>query len=142
MEQRVSMITLGVSDLARARAFYEGLGWFALPSESDQIVFFDLNGVIVGLFGGEALDADMGRQNPTNGRIALAYNVRSRDEVQPILDQAERLGGSVLKPGEDVFWGGHSGYFADPDGHAWEVAHNPFWQILEDGRIKPEPPAC
>ena len=98
MEQRISMITLGVSNLARARAFYEGMGWSALPSESDQIVFFDLNGVIVGLFGGEALDADMGRQNPTNGRIALAYNVRSRDEVQPILDQAAQLAGLCSNP--------------------------------------------
>lgn len=141
MEQRISMITLGVSDLHRSRAFYEAMGWTPLPAESDKIVFFDLGGLIFGLFGAEDLDADMARPNAQNGRTALAYNVRNKSEVAEILSRVESAGGTILKPAEDVFWGGHSGYFADPDGHAFEVAHNPYWTVMADGRINPKPPA-
>jgi len=135
MEQRVSLITLGVADTARSRAFYEALGWKA-AFENEEVVFFQLNGIVLGLFRRDSFDLDMKRDNDGTGRIALAYNVRDRSEVDPALDRAVSAGGSLLKRAEGAPWGGYSGYFADPDGHAWEVAHNPAWTISAAGHVE------
>ncbi|GLK53900.1 MAG: glyoxalase [Maricaulis sp.] len=135
MDQRVSLITLGVADTARSRAFYEKLGWKA-AFENEEVVFFQLNGIVLGLFRRDSFDLDMKRDNDGTGRIALAYNVRDRSEVDPALDRAVSAGGSLLKRAEEAPWGGYSGYFADPDGHAWEVAHNPAWTISAAGHVE------
>ncbi len=137
MEQRLSIVTLAVESLARARAFYEALGWrVATEAGANSIVCFTLNGVGFSLYPRDRLLEDMGLDDISgiaNGAVTLAYNVRSREEVAPVLDEAERAGGTVVKPAQDVFWGGHSGYFRDPDGHMWEVAWNPFSPLGEDG---------
>lgn len=142
MEQRISLITLGVADVARARAFYERLGWQAAPNDGEEIVFFDLGGLALGLYGREALAADA--QVPAGGTgfsgVALAHNVRSPAQVDATLQAAADAGGTLVKAGEKVFWGGYSGYFADPDGHLWEVAHNPFFPLDADGRMSLKAP--
>jgi catechol 2,3-dioxygenase-like lactoylglutathione lyase family enzyme len=135
MEQRLSLITLGVTDLARARRFYEeGLGWQHHFTDGD-VAFYQLNGLVFALWGADALAADAGLTAETagTGRIALAHNVRSREEVDAILAAADAAGGRVLKPGTQAPWDGYSGYFADPDGHIWEVAWNPGFPIDETG---------
>lgn len=137
MEQRISLITLGVADPARSRAFYEKLGWSA-AFENEDVVFFQLNGIVLGLFRREAFDQDMLRDNDGHGRIALAYNTREKEDVAPLLARAVAAGATLLKPAEDAPWGGRSGYFADPDGHAWEIAWNPAWTIDADGRVAME----
>ncbi|MFI9651211.1 VOC family protein [Guyparkeria halopsychrophila] len=137
MEQRLSVITLGVADLTRSRVFYEqGLGWTAGGVE-EQIVFFQLNGIVLALYPRDDLAADAGVAAEGNGfaGMALAHNVRSPQEVDEVLAQAEGAGGRLVKPGEAVFWGGYSGYFADPDGHLWEVAHNPLWGLDAAGNV-------
>ena len=138
MEQRLSMVTLGVADLARARRFYEeGLGW-KRANKHDQVVFYQAGGMVLGLFGRDALAADA--QVPSAGSgfrgIALAYNTRDRNEVDAVLAEAEAAGGRIVKPAQDAFWGGYSGYFADPDGHLWEIAWNPDWSLAEDGSVR------
>jgi hypothetical protein len=137
MEQRVSLITLGVADLARALRFYESLGW-RRANRHAEIVFFQAGGLVLGLFAREALAADARLPDAGSGfrGIALAYNARSRAEVDAVLAEAEAAGAEILKPAEDAFWGGYSGYFADPDGHLWEVAWNPEWTMLDDGSIR------
>lgn len=139
MEQRVSVITLGVADLQRARDFYVGgLGWEPVL-ELDEVVFFQLNGIVLGLFRLTDLlkDAQLEADDPAGrvGGSALGYNVRERDQVDPVIERAVAAGGRLIKPGQDAFWGGYSGYFADPDGHLWEVAWNPPWPIDEDGNV-------
>lgn len=126
MDQRISLITLGVRDLARAAAFYEALGWQRAEAP-EGIVAFDLIGATLGLYPLEMLAADMGVpvESLGHGAATYAYNVRERDEVAPLLAAAEAAGASILKPAHDVFWGGHIGYFTDPEGHIWEVAWNP-----------------
>ncbi|MCB0950275.1 MAG: VOC family protein [Mycobacterium sp.] len=136
MEQRVSLITLGVDDLDKARSFYEqGLGW--VPSEApDGVVFYQLPGIAFALFGRAELAEDA--RHPVDGRfggITIAINQRTEAEVDAVLDQAAAAGATILKPAERVFWGGYSGYFADPDGHVWEVAMNPQWSINDDGTL-------
>ncbi|UYG06402.1 VOC family protein [Halomonas sp. M4R1S46] len=131
MQPRISMITLGVADLARAVRFYEqGLGWPRLESPP-EVAFFPLNGTWLGLYGREALAEDAGVPAEGSGfaGVALAHNVASEAEVDEVLALAVRAGGRPVKPGQRVFWGGYSGYFADPDGYLWEVAHNPFLWI-------------
>jgi hypothetical protein len=138
MEQRLSLVTLGVADLERARGFYEdGLGWRRGNAHA-EVVFFQLGGMILGLFSREALAADAGLPSAGSGfsGIALAYNARTRQEVDAVLAEAEAAGARILKPAKDAFWGGYSGYFADPDGHLWEVAWNPDWTIAEDGSVR------
>lgn len=139
MEQRLSVITLGVADLDRSRRFYQsGLGWVASSASQDGVIFFQLGGLVLALYPRPALAADAGLPDtPVAGfaGITLAYNVRSRDAVADILAVAVKAGGSLLKPAQDVFWGGHSGYFADPDGHIWEVVWNPFWTLDGDGSV-------
>ena len=140
MEQRLSVVTLGVADLERSRRFYEtGLGWAASAASQDGVVFFQLGGMALALYPRPALAADVGLADaPAAGfaGVTLAYNGRNRDEVADVLETAVKAGGALLKPAQDVFWGGHSGYFADPDGHAWEVAWNPFWPLDADGSVR------
>ena len=137
MEPRISLITLGVDDLVRSRAFYEDLGWTASPQSNDDVVFFQAGGSIFGLYGRAALADDAQVENTLSGfrGVALAYNTRDRTEVDAVLKEAVDAGAKLIKAAEEVFWGGYSGYFADPDGHLWEVAHNPFWTIGEDGTL-------
>jgi uncharacterized protein len=136
MEQRVSLITFGVRDLARARAFYEALGWRTNASPEDDVVFFQAGGMIVALWGREQLAKDTGVEDGGGwGGITPAYNARSPAEVDAVLTEVEAAGGSILRPGAETFWGGYSGAFADPEGHAWEVAHNPHWTVAEDGSV-------
>jgi hypothetical protein len=138
MDQRISAVTLGVADLSRARSFYrDGLGWREGAGSSEHIVFFDMNGLVFALFPRERLaeDARLPPAGSGFGGFTLAHNVRSKAEVDELLALAERAGARILKPAEDAFWGGYSGYFADPDGHPWEVAWNPHWTLGSDGRI-------
>ena len=137
MEQRVSLITLGVSDLARARRFYEALGWTSGASPDDDVVFFQAGGMIVALWSRDQLAEDTVVSDSGGwGGITLAHNVRSPAEVDSVLAEAEGAGGSISRPGGETFWGGYSGVFADPDGHAWEIAHNPHWTLEQDGSIR------
>jgi uncharacterized protein len=134
MDQRVSLITLGVDDLGRARAFYEGVGWNTGAKPDDDVVFFQMPGLIVALWDRAELAEDSAVSDPGGwGGITLAYNVRSPEEVDEVLAEAEAAGGKVTRPGDKTFWGGYSGVFEDPEGHPWEVAHNPHWTINEDG---------
>ncbi len=137
MERRVSFITLGVADLARARAFYEKLGFHASSASQDDIVFFQLGGLALGIFPWAKLAEDVGIAEEGVGfrGVTIAYNTRSKEEVAAVLAEAVAAGGTLVKPAQDVFWGGHSGYFADPDGHLWEVAHNPFVPMDANGVI-------
>lgn len=130
MKPRISMITLGVSDLARSVRFYEkGLGLPKMESPPD-VAFFTLNGTWLGLYGRKALaeDATVSDEGHGFAGFALAHNVASEPEVDEVLVQAVAAGATLVKPAQKVFWGGYSGYFKDPDGHLWEIAHNPlFW---------------
>jgi catechol 2,3-dioxygenase-like lactoylglutathione lyase family enzyme len=136
MEQRLSLVTLGVADLARARAFYEALGWVTGAAPADDVVFFPSGGMIVGLWGREQLAEDSGvEDNGGWGGVTLAHNVRSPAQVDAVIDEARRAGARIAREGGETFWGGYSGLFVDPDGHPWEVAHNPHWTIAADGSI-------
>ena len=135
---RISIVTLGVDDVARSKAFYEALGWEVAGSVDDEICWFRTSDSYVGLFGREDLARDAGlRSEPTAefGGITLAINVESDAAVDAAFEAAEAAGARILKPAERTDWGGYSGYFADPDGHPWEVAYNPTFPIDEDGRI-------
>ena len=136
MEQRVSVVTLGVDDLQRAPSFYEAMGWTVGTAEG-QVVFFQLNGLVLALYPHIALaeDAQVPLSAGGSSRVTLAHNVESPDRVDAVLELAVKAGGKLIKPGQKVFWGGYSGYFSDPDGHLWEVAHNPFWTIDDQGNI-------
>ena len=137
MEQRVSLITLGVVDLERARAFYEALGWRSGAAPDDDVVFFQAGGMIVALWGREQLAEDSRVTDGGGwGGMTLAHCVRSPAEVDGVLAEADAAGGAVLRPGAPTFWGGYSGVFADPDGHPWEVAHNPHWTLADDGAVR------
>ena len=139
MTPRITLVTLGVTDMARARVFYERLGLKASSASTADVTFFDANGVVLGLFGHEALaeDAHVTPRNIAEFRgVSLAWNAGSDDEANAIMAHAEKAGAKIVKPMEKVFWGGYSGYFSDPDGHLWEVAHNPFWPLDSEGRLK------
>ncbi|KAF4407505.1 MULTISPECIES: VOC family protein [Streptomyces] len=136
MEQRVSLITLGVEDLARARAFYEHLGWRG--QEVEETVFFQAGAMALVLWSREKLARDCGVRDTRAdgfGGIALAHNVRSRAEVDDLLAAAERGGATVTRPAETTSYGGYAGIFLDPDGHAWEIAHNPGFSLAADGSL-------
>lgn len=136
MEQRISMVTLGVADLGRARAFYEALGWSQHDSSDDEIAFFQAGGMVFGLWDRGKLAEDTAVADKGGwGGITLAHNVRAPVEVDAVLDEARSAGGSVTREGAETFWGGYSGVFVDPDGHAWEVAHNPFWPLEDSGAV-------
>jgi catechol 2,3-dioxygenase-like lactoylglutathione lyase family enzyme len=128
MEQRISLITLGVSDLLRARAFYEALGWRGAQQPDDEIVFFQAGGMVFGLW-----TALGGHGAPG---IELAHNVRTPEEVDALLAAAVRAGATLVRPAARADWGGYTGAFADPDGYVWEVAHNPDWTLATDGSVR------
>ena len=135
MDQRVSLVTLGVADTAEARRFYEALGWSGMSPDGD-VVFFQAGCMIVALWGRDKLAEDsMVEDGGGWGGVTLAYNVASPEEVDAVLSQAEAAGARIGRPGAPTFWGGHSGIFIDPDGHPWEVAHNPGWRLDADGSV-------
>jgi len=137
MEQRLSLVTLGVGDLGRARAFYEALGWRTGAEPGDDVVFFQAGCMVVALWSRDRLAEDSGVQDGGGwGGVTLAHNVRSPQEVDAVIEQARGAGARIARPGGETFWGGYSGAFVDPDGHPWEVAHNPRWTLLEDGSIR------
>jgi len=143
MEQRVSLVTLGVTDLGRARAFYEALGWRTEAlgwrtgaGPDDDVVFFPAGGMILGLWSREKLTEDSGVADGGGyGGVTLAHNVRSPSEVDATIEQARAAGAVIAREPAETFWGGYSGVFVDPDGHPWEVAHNPHWTLDEDGSV-------
>ena len=137
MEQRLSLVTLGVADLPRARAFYEALGWRTGAAPADDVVFFQSGGVIVALWGRDQLAEDSGVEDGGGwGGVTLAHNVRSPEEVDRVVAEAEAAGARIARHGAETSWGGYSGAFVDPDGHPWEVAHNPHWTFREDGSVQ------
>ena len=138
MDARLNIVTLGVADLKTSREFYEGLGWKAAPASNENIAFFQLGGIILALYPHDELAADaMQDAHGTGFRgVTLAQNVAAKEDVAKVLRHAEQAGASIVKPAQDVFWGGHSGYFADPDGHLWEVAWNPYFALNERGEIQ------
>ncbi|WP_028031805.1 VOC family protein [Gemmobacter nectariphilus] len=135
--QRVTLTTLGVADLAAARAFYARLGWVEHGQSQPGVAFFQMQGAVLALFGLADLAADQGRPGATlgTGAVTLAQNFATEAEVDAAFAAALAAGASALKRPEKVFWGGYSGYWADPDGHVWEVAMNPFWPLSEDGSL-------
>jgi uncharacterized protein len=136
VEQRVSLITLGVGDLARARAFYERLGWRTGAEPDADVVFFQTGGCIVALWDRGRLAEDSGvRDTGGWGGVTLAYNVGSPAAVDTVLADAGAAGATITRPAAETFWGGYSGVFADPDGHPWEVGHNPHWTLHDDGSV-------
>lgn len=143
MEQRLSLITLGVKDLAKSRAFYESLGWKAGGPSNPQVTFFQLAGIIIGLWSKEALAEEAGLTVGKDfGGIVLAQNVDDRAIVDRVLAAAQRAGGKITAKASEKFWGGYSGYFTDLDGYAWEVAWNPGFSITSDGKTLLEAPGA
>ena len=136
MEQRLSLITLGVADVERARAFYEALGWTTRAEPGAEVAFFQAGGMIVALWDRSKLAEDSAVSDAGGwGGVPLAHNVRSPQEVDAVLDEAREAGAEIGREGAKTFWGGYSGVFIDPDGHPWEVAHNPDWTLHEDGSV-------
>lgn len=137
MEQRVSLVTLGVRDLARARRFYEALGWRTGAEPGDDVVFFQAGGLIVSLWDRAELAEDSGVEDSGGwGGVTLAHNVRSADEVDSIVEEARVAGAEIVREPGKTFWGGYSAALVDPEGHAWEIAHNPRWTIRDDGSVE------
>lgn len=136
MEQRLSLVTLGVTDVARARRFYEALGWTGTSPDGD-VVFFQVGGLVVALWGRDLLAADSHVVDGGGwGGVTLAHNVRSPEEVDTVLARATVAGGHLARPAAPSPWGGYAGVFTDPDGHPWEVAHNPGWELAADGTVR------
>ena len=136
MDQRLSLVTLGVEDLSRARAFYEGLGWTTGAAPDDDVVFFQAGGMIVALWDRARLAEDSAVTDTGGwGGVTFAYNTRSPAEVDTVIEQARAAGGRIAREPGETFWGGYSGVFVDPAGHPWEVAHNPRWTVHEDGSV-------
>ena len=135
--QRVTLITLGVADLAAARAFYARLGWREHKASQPGVAFYQMHGAALGLFGRDDLAADQGRPGAAlgTGAITLAQNFATEAEVDAAYAQALAAGGTALKAPVKVLWGGYSGYWADPDGHVWELAMNPYWPLADDGSL-------
>lgn len=137
MEQRVSVITLGVGDLDRAVTFYRALGWQPVPDDHDDVFFFSAGGLVFALWGREQLAGDSCVADTGGwGGVTLAHNVRSPAEVDAVMEQARTAGARIGREPATTFWGGYSGVFVDPEGHPWEVAHNPGWTLAEDGSIR------
>ena len=136
MEQRLSLVTLGVRDLARAKAFYEALGWSG-ESPDGEVIFFQAGGVIIALWDRAALAEDSGVSNGGAwGGVTIAHNVDSPEAVEAVLAEAAAAGATIARAGAPTFWSGYSGVFVDPEGHPWEVAHNPGWPLAADGSIR------
>lgn len=142
LPQRLSLVTLGVASVPQARAFYERLGFKAADFDSDGVAFFDMNGTILGLFarGSLAEDANVPHDGAGFRAVSCAINLESEAAVDRALAFAESCGARITKPAQRVFWGGYSGYFADPDGHLWEIAYNPVWPLDAKGRPQLPPP--
>lgn len=137
MEQRLSLVTLGVRDLDRALRFYEALGWRSVNGAADGVVFFQAGGMIVALWDRASLAEDSAAEDSGGwGGVTLAYNARSRADVDAVVAEARAAGAAVGRAPAETFWGGYSGVFIDPDGHPWEVAHNPGWTIDDDGAVR------
>jgi len=137
VEQRLSLITLGVADLGRARGFYEALGWRTNAAPEDDVVFFQAGGMIVALWDRAELAKDSGVEDSGGwGGVTPAYNTRSPAEVDAVIEEARAAGARIAREPAATFWGGYSGVFVDPDGHPWEVAHNPHWRIADDGSVR------
>lgn len=135
MQQQISVITLGVADLVRSKRFYlEGFGWKPV-FENPEIVFYQMNGLVLGTWLASALESDVRRESRSPGAFSLAHNVTSQEGVQPLIDRLAQFGGRVLRSADAPPHGGFRGYVADPDDHAWEIAWNPAWPIAEDGRV-------
>ena len=135
MQQQISVITLGISDIARSKRFYvDGFGWKPV-FETPEIVFYQMNGLMLGTWLGAALEADMQRGLARPGAFSIAHNVLTQQEVQPLIDRLAAQGGRLLRTADAPPHGGFRGYVADPDDHAWEIAYNPAWPIAEDGRV-------
>ena len=136
MEQRISLITLGVADLARSRAFYEALGWNVHSSPGDDVVFFQAGSLVLALWGREQLAADSNVVDGGGwGGVTLAHNLHSRPQVDEVIELARRAGATIGREPAETPWGGYSGVFTDPDGHPWEVAHNPHWGLTAEGEV-------
>jgi uncharacterized protein len=136
MEQRVSLVTLGVGDLERSRTFYEALGWHTNAKPEDDVVFFQAGGMIVALWDRAKLAEDSGVTDSGGwGGVTPAYNTRSAAEVDDVIEEARAAGATISREPGETFWGGYSGMFVDPDGHPWEIAHNPHWTIADDGSV-------
>ena len=137
LHPHVSMIGIGTTDLARSVAFYEALGWRRSPASTETMVFLRLANLALGLHPRDMLAADAGVSSEGAGfrAVTIAHNVNSRDEVDRAFDIVREAGGRIGKPPEEVRWGGYSGYFADPDGNLWEIAHNPFTELNDDGTL-------
>jgi catechol 2,3-dioxygenase-like lactoylglutathione lyase family enzyme len=137
MEQRVSLATLGVRDLARARTFYEALGWTSGAAPADDVVFFQAGGMVLALWDRASLAQDSGVEDSGGwGGVTFAHNVRSPEAVDAVIEEARRAGANVVRVPAETFWGGYSAAFTDPDGHPWEIAHNPRWTIRDDGSVE------
>jgi len=138
MEQRVSIVTLGVADLKRSTEFYERLGWRRSMAKAEGVVFFQAGGMALALFPRPELakDANIDPEGRGFDGVSLAYNARNRAEVDSVLEEAQAAGAKLLKPAQVAFWGGYSGYFSDLDGFLWEVAWNPSFPMAEDGSIR------
>ena len=140
MDQRLSLVTLGVSDLARSRAFYEALAWTTGAQPGDDVVFFQAGGMVLALWDRARLAEDSGVTDPGGwGGITLAHNVGSPDEVDAVIEEARAAGGAIVREPAETSWGGYSGAFTDLDGHPWEVAHNPHWTLAGDGSVQLQP---
>lgn len=140
MRPNLTVVTLGVADLVRAHDFYvRRLGWKTKSKLEQGVLFIPLEGIVLALWSRELLAKDIGVPDGGGsfGGMTLAHNARDRAEVDKVLEEAGRAGARILKAGHDTFWGGYSGYFADPDGHVWEVAWNPHWKMREDGTVEP-----
>ncbi len=137
MEQRLSLVTLGVRDLERARAFYEGLGWKTGAAPGDDVVFFQAGCMIVALWGRDQLAEDSCVTDGGGwGGVTVAFNARSPEEVDAVIEEARAAGAQIPREPAETFWGGYSAIFVDPEGHPWEVTHNPRWTIAEDGAVR------
>jgi uncharacterized protein len=136
MEQRLSLVTLGVADLERARAFYEALGWRSFTPAELEVAFFQSGGMVFALWALDRLAEDSGVVRGSGyGGVTLAYNARSPAEVDTVIAEARTAGAAITREPGETFWGGYSGVFVDPDGYPWEVAHNPNWTVAEDGSV-------
>lgn len=137
MEPRLTLLTLGVTDLKASRKFYEALGFETSASGNEDVVFFKTSGIVLALFGREDLAKDASVDSSGSGfrGFTIAHNVRNKEDVARVLEEARQVGAKIVKPAQDVFWGGHCGYFADPDGFLWEVAWNPHSPLNEKGEM-------
>ena len=137
MEQRLSLITLGVRDLDAAKRFYADLGWAPVADDNDDVAFYQAGGMVVALWGRDNLAADSAVTDSGGwGGVTLAYNVREPAEVDAVIEEARAAGATIGREPAETFWGGYSAIFLDPDGHPWEVAHNPAWTVAEDGSVR------